>query len=438
MKQNFRWPVAVGLVAAGLIAGCGQDASSPPAAGPSTDTTPPLATAPDSARVDLEEPTFSDPTTITNPLFPINTLTQVVQIGSDADGSLRHDITLLPETKIIEWNGESIETVVSQFMAYSDGRILELATDYFAQADDGSVWYFGEDVANYVEGVLDNHDGTWLAGRDGPPGMIMPAHPQVGDVYRPENIPGLVFEEVVVKSVDERPDGPQGPIAGAVLVEEHPMDGAIEDKTFAPGYGEFFAQVVSENEVATVSVGVPTDALGHGIPAELAAISSVTDLIGPITDWPAAGTKVDSITTAWESYRSDATPLTAEQVDQALAALRTGVEAQDESATQMAAFDLAYAATDLRLRHEGPAAADRYRMDIIARQAMLDATAEDGAFVAGDAAAMQSIWDRVRHTAADPVAVDGALDDLRSAADAADLAGAGDAADRLRTALTQL
>ena len=29
--------------------------------------------------------------------------------------------------------------------------------------------------------------------------MIMPADPRVGDVYRPENIPGLVFEEVTVK-----------------------------------------------------------------------------------------------------------------------------------------------------------------------------------------------------------------------------------------------
>lgn len=47
-------------------------------------------------------------------------------------------------------------------------------------------------MENYVDGVLDNTDGTWLAGKDGPPGMIMPADTQVGDVYRPENIPGFV------------------------------------------------------------------------------------------------------------------------------------------------------------------------------------------------------------------------------------------------------
>ncbi|CAN5454278.1 hypothetical protein BH18ACT1_BH18ACT1_02430 [soil metagenome] len=73
---------------------------------------------------------------------------------------------------------------MSQFVAYGDGEILELATDYYAQADDGSVWYLGEDVTNYDNGRVADHAGTWLAGRDGPAGMIMPANPQAGDVYR--------------------------------------------------------------------------------------------------------------------------------------------------------------------------------------------------------------------------------------------------------------
>jgi hypothetical protein len=33
--------------------------------------------------------------------------------------------------------------------------------------------------------------------------MIMPAKPKVGDVYRTENAPGIVFEEVTVSSVSE-------------------------------------------------------------------------------------------------------------------------------------------------------------------------------------------------------------------------------------------
>jgi len=181
--RNTRWQVPT----LALIAAVGWPVAALPRIRP--DPTPTLMTAPDSARVDLGEPTFSDPTSITNPLFPISELTQVVQVGTEGDVALRHEITLLPETKTIDWNGQQVETVASQFVAYGDAACLEVATDFFAQADDGAVWYFGEDVANYVDGVLDNHDGTWVAGEDGPPGMIMPGDPQVGDVYRPENIP---------------------------------------------------------------------------------------------------------------------------------------------------------------------------------------------------------------------------------------------------------
>ncbi len=171
-------------------------------------------------RVDLETPSFSNPTEITNPLFPISQLDQVIQLGEEAGVALRNEITLLDETRVITWNGQDIEALVSQFVAYGDEEILEIATDYFAQADDGSVWYLGENVTNYENGRVANHDGTWIAGVDGPAGMIMPAHPEVGDVYRPENIPGFVFEEVTVMAVDQTVEGPTGPVEGALVIQD--------------------------------------------------------------------------------------------------------------------------------------------------------------------------------------------------------------------------
>ena len=137
----------------------------------------------------------------------------------------------------IGWQGQQIEVAVSQYNAFLDGRITEVAFDLYAQADDGSVWYFGEDVFDFRDGAIVVTEGTWLAGRDGPAAMIMPAHPQVGDVYRPENAPGIVFEEVTVASVQRRLDGPLGPIEGGMLASELHMDGSTEDKLFAPGYG---------------------------------------------------------------------------------------------------------------------------------------------------------------------------------------------------------
>ena len=68
-------------------------------------------------------------------------------------------------------------TLVSQYVAFLDGRLHEVAYDFYAQADDGSVWYFGEDVFNFADGAIVDTHGTWIAGTDGPAAMIMPADP---------------------------------------------------------------------------------------------------------------------------------------------------------------------------------------------------------------------------------------------------------------------
>jgi hypothetical protein len=184
----------------------------------------PLAPARD--RVDLVAPPFSRPTEITNPLFPISNLHSVVLNGHVGGKAFRTETTLLPDTRVIEWSpGRCVKTLVSQYVAYLDGRIEEVALDFYAQADDGSVWYFGEDVFNYGDGAVADLSGTWLAGKEGPAAMIMPAAPKVGDVHRPENIPGLVFEEIAVKTVGSTVAGPRGPVAGAMVARELHDDG---------------------------------------------------------------------------------------------------------------------------------------------------------------------------------------------------------------------
>jgi hypothetical protein len=148
-------------------------------------------------------------------------LIQVLQLGQEGREALRVEVTRLPRAKAITWDGQRVDTVVSQYLAYVGHRIREVAIDYYAHADDGAVWYCGEDVANYEDGVVADHDGTWLSGKDGPPGRIMPGDPKVGAVYRPENIPGKVFEQdTTIRSIDETVDGPRGPVRGALLVGE--------------------------------------------------------------------------------------------------------------------------------------------------------------------------------------------------------------------------
>jgi hypothetical protein len=98
-----------------------------------------LPLAPEGERIDTSRPTFSDPTTITNPLFPISKQESVLLLGHVDGEPFRTEVTLLPETRIIDWHGQQVEVAVSQYNAFLGGRIAEVAFDLYAQADDGSV-----------------------------------------------------------------------------------------------------------------------------------------------------------------------------------------------------------------------------------------------------------------------------------------------------------
>jgi hypothetical protein len=371
-------------------------------------------------------------------LLPIAGVTQALQLGT-ADGKpFRAEVTLLEGAKPITWNGRQVPTRIHQYVAYSGGRILEVALDWYAQADDGSVWYFGEDVFNYEDGVVADTSGTWLAGKDGPPGMIMPANPGPGQVYRPENIPELVFEQVTVKATGQRVPGPMGMVDGAVVISELHLDGATEDKTFAPGYGEFSAG--GGGDLEAVALAVPVDAATGAAPGELAVLTggarATFDAAGA-RRWAAASSRVDAMAAAWRPIADAAPKLLAEQMTAALDALAKAVDARDPADARRAALGAERAALDLQLRYRPPAEVDLARLDMWARQLLVDAAAKDLGAVTGDAATLQVIWDRTAH-AADQAAgarVGAALRSLRDAAGGEDPEAAAAAVPALREAL---
>jgi hypothetical protein len=395
-----------------LLSACGS--SGPTAACGTEDGT---GCAPESARVDLGRPSFAAPTEIDNPLFPVSSLHSVVMLGAEDGEPLRVEVTLLPGTKTIVWDGRTIEALESQYVAFLGGRVAEVALDWYGQADDGSVWYLGEDVFNYEDGALADTEGTWQAGRDGPGGMIMPAMPRVGDVYRPENVPDLVFEEVTVSEVGVTVDGPAGAVAGAIVVRELHMDGATEDKTFAPGYGEFSTGVGASREA--VAVAVPTDALDTEAPADLDALAEAAERAD------AAEARA-----AWERLLAgDVPPLLAAQMEDALDALD-----EDDGG----AFEVQLAALDLRLRHRPPAEIDRGRFAVWARRTVADAEAGEPGDVAGDVVTLERVRDRFAHglAPAAAAALEAELGELRAASAAGDLAEAARVATELAAQAT--
>jgi hypothetical protein len=410
-----------------------------PACGPSTATQIPqptpaqleaaglgrLPVAPQERRVDLAAPPFSASTEITNPLFPIGRLHSAILNGRVDDKRFKVETTLLPDTRVIEWSpGQCVRTAVSQYVAYLGGRIHEVALDFYAQADDGSVWYFGEDVFNYRRGVLADLGGSWLAGKEGPAAMIMPGAPAVGNVLRPENVPGLVFEEVTVKRTGQTVDGPRGRVAGAIVTSELHDDGSREEKVFAPGYGEFFT--AGGGDVEALALAVPTDAAGGGPPAALARLFD-----GAVAIADGRARSAGRVTAAWRAVRAGGVPprLVA-PTDRAVHALARTTQGR----RRQAALDVAQAALDVQLRYRPVAEIDRARLDLWARQLLLDAAARDLRAVRGDHSTLEWIRDRIVG-AVDGVAlvrIDRRLEALHDAIAERDLAAASRIAKGLR------
>jgi hypothetical protein len=429
--------IAAAPLAALLIGACGGGHSSSAASSATTTPSstdipqPPLGhlnkltrsrLAPGNQRVDLTMPTFSNPTQITNPLFPISKLESVVILGEVSGAPLKVETTLLPETKTVVWNGQRIKCRQSQFLAYLRGRITESAIDLYAQADDGSVWYFGEDVVDYAKGLAATSAGTWRVGENGYPGaMIMPGHPKVGDVYRTENIPGVAWEQVTVKKTGITVNGPIGPIRSAMLGQELHMDEtALEPKIFAPGHGEFFSGRPHDFEANALAV--PADATSGSLPAELnRLLNGAYDVVGAAgaKDWTSASASLASMTRAWDAYRAgQVPPRLAAEPRAALDALATTVRTRSQRRASQAALDVANATLDLQLRYRPPAEINLARFELWAWQLAVDAKARNPGAVHGDVTTLGFIRDRIAINSADGNWIDDQLRYLRAVAEA--------------------
>jgi hypothetical protein len=390
------------------------------------------------SRVDLTSPPFSEPTRIDNPLFPISELHSAILNGVVEGKPFKTETTLLPRTRMIGWGeGRCVETLVSQYVAYLDGRLEEVALDHYAQDDDGAVWYLGEDVFNYEDGVVADRLGTWIAGRDGPGAMIMPAAPKVGDTYRPENAPGLVFEEVTVRAVDKTVAGPHGPVHGAIEVRELHPDGPFESKEFAPGYGEFFT--ASGGEVEALALAVPTDALSGGVPSSLAAVSVAADAVFDAAGhrrWARASRAAANAAAGWAEYRrsGDVPRRLADPTAAAVQQLTASADTRDPAKARQAAIDVTQAALDLRLQYVRAVEVDRGRFDAWLRQLAVDSAAGSVSDAAGDVSSLEWIRDRFAHTLDKPTRtrLDSRLVELREAVRDEDLEAASGLARELR------
>ncbi|MCA9402483.1 MAG: hypothetical protein KC897_01765 [Candidatus Omnitrophica bacterium] len=95
---------------------------------------------------------------------------------------------VLNETiEIVGINCIVVRDRVWEIDAEGNRSLIEDTDDWFAQDMYGTVWYMGEEVKDYADGILTAIDGSFMAGRGfDKPGIIMTAHPVPGEYYRQE------------------------------------------------------------------------------------------------------------------------------------------------------------------------------------------------------------------------------------------------------------
>jgi hypothetical protein len=394
--------ILAGLILMAAINGCGRDADRPdqgPVDAPLTvaplgggDGCNDLPVGDEFERVDRYEPEFTNPTRITNPLFPA--LDRVVSVGEEDGEIVRIESTRLKNTRTITLeNGDRVAAVQVRTIEWRDGELAEITTDFYAQDDVGAVWYLGEDVARYEDGRVVDNEGTWLAGRDAPPGMIMPAFPAPGDVWRPENNCGVIFEEVTLLEENVTIEGPGGTITNAIRVRELHMDGATEEKIYAPGYGAIAEG--SEPDVVSIGVATPTDDRPGATPAAICSMWQDAEFVANFAAfrrWPGLAEVAGKLRTRFETYQaSGVPPLLESAMFDALDELDAAIAGQDPTAALRAAIDIEMALLDLRLPFENAWVVDAVRLKVWERQLALDRRLGDDDAVRSDLASIEAL-----------------------------------------------
>lgn len=234
MKRILK-AMAAGATFGMLLTSCGNNQGADEKTSPTEQSSSQAPAASRNAPI----PAFTRPTEITNPYFPLTELGGYRLIGQEDGKPYEAKIVVADETKSIAWAGGRTDALVARHESYLEGDLIEVAIDYYAQGDDGSVWYFGEDVTYYENGQVTNHEGSWLTGQDGAlPGLLIPADPEVGQVFWSEDVAAQGIEERnEVVDLAATVDTPTGQRTDGLLIGALQDDGTKEKKIYVPSLG---------------------------------------------------------------------------------------------------------------------------------------------------------------------------------------------------------
>jgi hypothetical protein len=205
-----------------------------------------LAVPAGAASMSFNPNNFSKSTTIDNPWLPFPAGTTIHFTGV-VDGKSSTD------TETVTNNMPTIDGVKARAVhdeVAVQKKVIEKTDDFYAQDNQGNVWYMGEDSFELQNGKFVLASDSWKAGQNGAqPGIIQEANPKVGDTYKEENAPGVAEDQAKVLSLNETVDVPFGHFTHVLeTVETSPLDPQSENKWYARGVGELKEAVADGSE----------------------------------------------------------------------------------------------------------------------------------------------------------------------------------------------
>jgi len=232
IRSSFAYaviPIALGVV----LIGCSQDGQRGILEPSHSEA---LATTVDAAEarvvIPFEATNFEG--AVQNPFLPLVPGTILTYRQETPEGVETNTVEVTHDTKVIL----GVTTYVVHDQVFLEGALTEDTFDWMAPDKDGNVWYFGEDTKELGPPV--STVGSWEAGQNGAlPGILMLAHPKVGESYDQENAPGVVADQGKVMDLSATATVPYGTFTDCVKTQEwtplEPGDRAF--KVYAAGIG---------------------------------------------------------------------------------------------------------------------------------------------------------------------------------------------------------
>ena len=228
-------------------------------------------------KFDINSATFSNPTIVDNDFWPLSSLPSAVYFSEADDGCEVNEVVVSGATR----SGfgppyDGIEAIVVEDREWVDEEctgdyvLVEATEDWFAQDDDGNVWYLGEDTTAWDdENDCLSTGGAWEAGEDGAQaGVVILGSPAVGKSYQQEYYEGEAEDRAKVLRLNARVSIEFGEFDGCMKTKEYtPLEpGEVEHKYYCRvSEGGFGLMLVEELKGKTRRVEYVGESLPAGV-----------------------------------------------------------------------------------------------------------------------------------------------------------------------------